>query len=154
MHFTKWEDSIGETCKRFGNKLSTPYSYNRKEKLKSRKLIQQVFESGKAFSQFPIKIIWLLHSNTSTSPVQAAVSVGKKQFKLAVKRNRVKRLLREAYRLNKQDLLAAVPQDKRLAIFIIYIDKELPQLPLLNRKMQLALNRLSKEISEAPASNS
>ena len=77
------------------------YSYSKKEKLKSKKTIELLFKEGDSVSDFPLRLVWLETSFDDGSQIKTAVSVSKKHFKTAVDRNRVKRLMREAYRLNK-----------------------------------------------------
>jgi ribonuclease P protein component len=87
-------------------------------------------------------------------PVKAGVSVSTRNFKKAVHRNRIKRILREAYRLNKNSLAEHLTASgKHLALFIIYNDKTLPVFTEINEKMQLLLNKLIKVTSEAASKN-
>jgi ribonuclease P protein component len=79
--------------------------------------------------------------------IKAGVGVGKRHFKKAVHRNRIKRLLREAYRLNKQ-LLHENCQQKQISLFILFTDKELPTFETINAKMQQLLNTLQKKLHE------
>lgn len=103
------------------------YSFSRQEKLKSRKLIREIFETGKSFSHFPFRVLFQ-QVNENPSNLQAAFSVSTKHFKRAVERNRVKRLMREAYRLQKLPLLKEL-QNKQLhcVIFFIYTGNQLPK---------------------------
>ena len=84
--------------------------FGRRQKLKSRKQIQELFDGGNSFFAHPVKLIWMV-GEPSTGPVASklltGVSVSKRNFKKATDRNRVKRLLRESYRLNKQALETA-----------------------------------------------
>jgi ribonuclease P protein component len=75
--------------------------------------------------------------------LQCGVAVSSRNFKKAVARNRVKRIMREAYRLQKfplQDLLEE--QDKHLTVFLIYIGKELPVFYEVSGRMEIVLQRL------------
>jgi ribonuclease P protein component len=123
------------------------YSYNKKEKLKSRKLIEELFAKGRPLSAFPLKVFFVLLPSTAEQTVQAGVGVSARHFKKAVHRNRIKRLLREGYRLNKETLhTVANEQHKKLAVFFLYTGKELPDFTLINEKMRAALTKLTDEL--------
>lgn len=118
------------------------------EKLKSRKLIQQLFKEGKSFSHFPFRVIYIQPENNH-SHLQSAFSVSSKNFKKAVDRNRIKRLMREAYRLQKFSLQNELEESgKYLAVFIIYTGNEIPVYNAISEKMAAALNRLKKLYKE------
>ncbi len=116
------------------------------EKLKSRKLIDQVFKEGTSFSHFPFRVIYLTPEDNKFY-LQSAFSVGTKNFKRAVDRNRIKRLMREAYRLQK-NLLKNDLEEKRknLVLFIIYTGNELPLYENIRDKMASLLQRLQKKL--------
>ena len=125
------------------------FGYHKKEKLKSRTELQAIFTTGKSFSVFPLKVFFIERDNMDTSvPVRAGVGVSSKHFKKAVDRNRIKRLLREAYRLEKQNLYEALAtQPKNISVFFLYLDKELPDYTLLREKMKEGLEKLIKKIN-------
>lgn len=128
--------------------MSGAFTYNKTEKLKSRKLLQEVFAQGKSFSVFPLKVFYIPQTAAGSVAVQAGVGVSARHFRKAVERNRIKRLLRECYRINKLPLYAAVQEkNKPLAVFFLYIGKELPEYNLLQEKMKLALLKLKDNIA-------
>jgi ribonuclease P protein component len=137
--------------------LETPqrYTLGKTEKLKSRKLIEQVFKQGKSFSAFPFRVVYHFTTDEKhATGVQAGFSVSSKFFKNATDRNRIKRLLREGYRLQKNDLLEAVQKNnKRLAVFFIYTGNELPEYELIFEKTGSALQRLLKITNETITAN-
>lgn len=92
------------------------------EKLKSRKTIESLFLKGKSLTKFPIKVYYVLVENEAAH--QVAFSVPKRNFKSAVSRNRIKRQLREAYRLQKQ--LLPTNNGPKFALLFLYIGKEKP----------------------------
>jgi ribonuclease P protein component len=138
------------------------FTLGRGERLKSRKLIERVFREGKSFTLFPFRIYHLPApivpgadsikgaAETASCPfpfLQAGFGVSSRHFKKAVDRNRIKRLTREAYRLQKQALYDHLTKkDSRLVLFIIYTGKELPDYPLVTEKIGLALEKLIKEV--------
>jgi ribonuclease P protein component len=99
------------------------FRHPRKEKLKSEKLIQAVFEKGESVTAYPLKLIFLA-SPASDPKIQAAVTVPKKNFRSAVKRNSIKRLMREAYRLNKHHIFNKI--EGSYAFMFLYLGKEIP----------------------------
>ena len=77
------------------------FSLGKQEKLKSKKLIQELYKKGDSVKDFPLRMIFLQTQHNSSFPCQVGFSVSKRNFKLAVRRNRIKRVLRETYRLQK-----------------------------------------------------
>ena len=74
----------------------------KQERLKSKKLIEKLYTEGDSIKTFPLRMVYVQTAHTSDFPCQVGVSVAKKNYKLAVDRNRLKRLMRETYRLQKQ----------------------------------------------------
>lgn len=118
------------------------------ERLNKKKIIEKMFAGGsRSFSIFPLRVVWL---PVEELDVQASIliSVSKRRFKRAVKRNRIKRQIREAYRLNKQILLAPLTEkNSRLAIAFIYLADELMNSALVEEKIKAALTRIVEKIS-------
>src|SRR3954467_5447428 len=100
------------------------FGFGKKEKLKSRKKIDELFAKGRSFTVFPLRVSYQFHSGGEDAVLQAGVTVSKKHFKKAVDRNRIKRLLRESYRLQKSELKEKIQEKKLQAyIFFMYTDK-------------------------------
>lgn len=110
--------------------MPTVFTYQKKDKLKSRKQTQHLFSTGQAINVFPIRLIYTIEPIPSTadnlsltSLLQAGVGAPSRTFRKAVQRNRVKRLLREAYRLEKPNFISQANLDhKRLNLFFLYND--------------------------------
>jgi len=122
------------------------------ERLKSRKQIDQLFAGGKAFSVFPVRTIYQF-TPAEKGILQVGVTASKKHFKKAVDRNRIKRLLREAYRLQKQDLFLQVKAAQKAgSLFFIYTDKTMADFDTVKTAMAKSLQRLNKILqSEDPS---
>ncbi|MBS1660482.1 MAG: ribonuclease P protein component [Bacteroidetes bacterium] len=124
------------------------FTWKKAEKLKSRKLIEQVFKQGKSFSLFPYRVYLLLLPADAPAPLQAGFGASSRNFKKAVDRNRIKRLSREAYRLQKQPLLDRLKEKgSSMAVFFIYTGKELPDYKIATEKIGVALQKIIKEIA-------
>ncbi|GAA4844965.1 ribonuclease P protein component [Algivirga pacifica] len=118
------------------------YTFPKKEKLKSQKLIRELFEKGSSTFLYPYKVFYLpAASNPEVDSPQVLISVSKRNFKHAVDRNRLKRQIREAYRLQK-NLLGDSAQDFS-AIGFLYVGKKKEPYALLDRGMRKALKRLA-----------
>ena len=121
--------------------------FPKKEKLKSKKLIEVLFKEGKTLTSFPYKLIYLKIEAPVDVKLKTSVAVPKKNFKSAVKRNRIKRLLREAYRLNKH--LVFNNSEGNFAFLILYLGKEIPNYPEVEKGIQLILKNFLKKIDDA-----
>ncbi|MBT9484250.1 ribonuclease P protein component [Sediminibacterium sp.] len=142
--------------------MTTNNTYSKQEKLKSRKALEQLFAKGKSFSVFPIKVFYTVSDQlvgevidnpeikiNETGLVQAGVGVSSRIFKKAHDRNKVKRLLREVYRTQKQSLYISVASNQQqLNVFFLYIGKELPVFADLQIAMEKTLEKLIRKISE------
>lgn len=119
------------------------------ERLNRKKVIEKMFAGGsRSFSVFPLRVVYL-PVEESDAPVSILVSVSKRHFKRAVKRNRVKRQIREAYRMNKQELLSVLAQrQSRLAVAFIYLSDELVDSSVIEERMKTALVRIVERFQE------
>ena len=124
----------------------------KEERLKSRKAIELLFKTGRSFTIYPFRIVYQLGSpaeSATNSIVQAGFTVSTKYFKRAVDRNYTRRLMKEAYRLQRFELEQALSADpRRFLIFFIYIAKELPTYQVVFEKTTLVIDRLIKLASE------
>lgn len=122
--------------------MAKKFTLGKNERLKSRKQIELLFSEGKKFSITPFRVHYIFNELTNP-PLQFGVGVSNRNFKRAVDRNRIKRLVREAYRLQKTPLHQKVKEKKgRLNIFIIYTGKELPGYKEVFDKMNKILDKL------------
>lgn len=131
---------------------SSPKTFGKKEKLVSKKTIDALFSGGnsRSMSAYPLRVVFMRKERNETEePAQVMVSVSKRHFKRAVKRNRVKRQIREAYRFNKHLLHEALEQKKDTAVAMAFIwqSDELAETALITEKMQSLLSRMAEKIS-------
>jgi len=123
------------------------FTLKKEERLCSQKIIGELFTSGESFLAYPLKVVFLKTDNSQTYPVQTAFTVSKRNFKHAVKRNLLKRLMREAYRLNKpafQDELAL--KNLKLAMMFVYVGKDIVGYPIIEKGMKSAFKKLLGKI--------
>jgi len=124
-------------------------TFKKGERLKRRKLIKRLFNrEGKSLAVYPLRIIWLEAELDSTYPAQFGLSVPKRAFPKAAHRNRIRRRLREAYRLNKNILYDfIVTQEKQYAIMVLYTAKEVMTFQEIDKKMKIAIRQFVKRNS-------
>lgn len=135
------------------------YEFRKTERLCSKKTIEALFEGGhKSVSVYPIRAVFMPmpkgdeDENTQLAPInntQILISVSKRHFKHAVDRNRVKRQLREAYRLNKHLLLNTLPEGQHMAIAFIWLSDELFKSETIQTKVKKLLLRIAEENKNA-----
>jgi len=117
------------------------FTFRKEERLCSKKVIDRLFQEGKSFLVFPLKVVFLEMQLPSDFPVQAGFTVSKKIFKRAVHRNRIKRMMREAYRLNKHELYQKI-ESRQLSVFFIFIGKEITDYKTIERSMKKSIQRI------------
>ena len=130
--------------------MAKKFTLGKNERLKSRKQIDQLFGEGKNFSLSPFRIYYrLMPLKADPSTLQFGAGVSAKNFKRAVDRNRIKRLIREAYRLQKIPLQEIARQKKfQLNVFFIYTSKDLPEFSTVKKKVNVILTRLINIVNE------
>ena len=117
------------------------------ERLNSRKLISNLFIEADSLIEYPFRILWNEGEKIDDNYFQVAISVSKKRIPKAVDRNRMKRLIREAVRRNKEGIKRKCQNEqKKLTIMIIFLDKFFFDYHYLEHKINVILQRLQKEI--------
>ena len=122
-------------------------TFPKSEHLCGEKRITELFTQGEAFMAYPLRVVYILRPKTDVEAVSVMVSVPKKRFKRAVKRNRIKRLMREAYRLNKQALTELVlEKGKQIHIAFNYVSNDELDFETIEKKMKQALYKLVEKV--------
>jgi ribonuclease P protein component len=124
-------------------------TFKKEERLCSRKVIQELYTSGKFFNSKCFRVLWMNHDLPEKFPAQVLLSVSKKKFKRAVDRNRIKRIMREAYRKNKQffyDSLLA--KNKKVVCAFSYIAADEMSYSEIETKLIVTLQRLQTELEK------
>ncbi|MEO9806248.1 MAG: ribonuclease P protein component [Reichenbachiella sp.] len=123
------------------------YSFPKRERLSSKKLIDALFTKGASFYFYPFSIRFL-PADERANCHQFMVSVSKRNFKKAVDRNRIKRLLRESYRLQKHLLEENLPANKFFMIAYIYTGKEIHSFEFIESKLADSFKRFKKQVEK------
>lgn len=132
-----------------------PFKLSKRERICGRTLLEKLFTGGKSksFSVFPLRVVYLLTDQPDVdlqheAPVKMMVSVSKRHFKRAVKRNRVKRQVREAYRLNKEIVVSSMADspNRQLLLGFIWMSDELHDTDTVERSMQVLLKRVADKL--------
>jgi ribonuclease P protein component len=125
------------------------FSFRKDEILRKNKLIDRLFTEGSTFYIYPFKIFWLALPLETSYPAQILISVGKRTFKRAVDRNRVKRQVREVYRLHKHDLYENLARaQEQCVVGIIYTSNKIVGTEELEIKIKAVLKRLNSELNK------
>ena len=125
------------------------YTFRKEERLCSRKYLDLLFKNGSSFLLYPFRISYLFIEDTAGVQAQVVINVPKKRYKRAVDRNLLKRRIREAYRLNKQEeFYNQLPLDKGLLLFSIqFIGKDKYEYPFIQKKLVATFKRFKSLIT-------
>jgi len=127
--------------------LDNQLTFKKNERVSGKKEIDWLFKQGDAFISYPLRIVYVKQKPLPEPTVAILVSVPKKKFKRAVQRNRMKRLIKEAYRLNKTALIRHCQEkESSLLIAFLYIGNELCQWKEMEAAMQKSLDTLKEKI--------
>lgn len=119
-------------------------SFRKSERLCSKVAIDHLFSVGRPIFKYPVKLIWLADKADNKPALRVVISVSKRKFKRAVDRNRIKRLLRECFRLNKF-IIENDLKNRQCSVALIYIGKEVPAKNDLESIIIDLFHRLSKD---------
>jgi|TARA_B110000093_G_C12806892_1_gene341211 ribonuclease P protein component len=123
----------------------------KQERLKSKKLIEKLYSEGNSVKTFPLRMMFVQTAHTSDFPCQVGVSVAKRNFKKAPDRNRLKRLMRETYRLQKEIVYNNLEQP--YVFMISYIGREEIKYEELYPKMEKLLTLFVEKVKNKADEN-
>lgn len=120
------------------------FTLSKEERLSWKRYIDLLFAKGQSFVAFPLRVVYLPLEEKLPAPVSILISVPKKKFRRAVKRNLIKRQVREAYRVRKYDLIDPLEEkNKHMLVAFLYLDKEIRPFADMEKAMTKALHMLS-----------
>ena len=124
--------------------VNRKFTFPKQERLSWKRHIDLLFANGRSFVAFPLRVIYLpVEEDALSARASVLISVPKKKFKRAVKRNLIKRRMREAYRIHKHDLFDALANNRqRMLVAFLYLDKEILPFSEIEKAMQKALDVL------------
>ena len=126
------------------------YSFPKKERISSKKIIDALFSKGASFYIYPYMVKYLPDHEEDSDCHKVLISVSKKRFKRAVDRNRIKRLIKEGYRLQKPHHLSTSTQGKYWLIAYIYVGKKIHSFDLIEKKLIESFHRLAASDKASP----
>lgn len=116
----------------------------KEERLSGLTIFNLLFKNGQSLFSYPIRLVWMRSPHYHPFIAQVAFAVSRKNFKKAVDRNRLKRLMREAYRNNKV-LFYEAGKDKKISLLFIYVADELLPYPTIERAVCTLRNKLLRK---------
>ncbi|MEZ4687724.1 MAG: ribonuclease P protein component [Bacteroidia bacterium] len=127
------------------------YSLPRKKILRGKRAFEYIFEHGSSFREGVLKFVFCkpFPDELAQHPVSAGFSAPKKLLRKAVQRNRIKRCMREAYRLNQQ-LVTQPAGDVHVAFLVIYQRPQLLSFHRIEKDMVNGLKKLQAKLDEHP----
>ena len=131
-----------------------PHTFRKHERLNRKKVLEKMFAGGaRSYSFFPLRMVYIFAPELEGAQVSVLVSVSKRHFKRAVKRNRVKRQIREAYRKNKHILTVPLEtQGRKLALAFLWLSDRLYPSNEVEQCVRRLLVRISETLSSIPQS--
>lgn len=127
------------------------HTFSKEERLCYQKSIDRLFAKGKSFIAYPLRVVYFVEQEVDVEKqlAQLLISVPKRKFKRANKRNRVKRLVRESYRLNKQEYISFLREKGlRLEIAFLYLKDELPTYIEVEKSILKTISSLKEKIEQ------
>lgn len=122
------------------------YTFTKEERLCNKVILEQLFSEGISIFSFPFKILLIQQTLDTQSTVKVVFSVPKRNFKQAVKRNLIRRRMRESYRLNKTILTNNCIPGTQLSVMFIYIDKSVQEYKVIEKGIIKSMEKIIKQL--------
>lgn len=119
------------------------FTFDKTERLCSKKALDELFSGGKSKSAFPVKVIFKSSVYESPFPARVVFIVPKKKHRRANKRNTIRRRMREVYRLNKHKLYASL-ENQKLDIMFVYLSNEVSEYQQIETVMCSLMEHVAK----------
>ncbi len=124
----------------------THFTLKKTERLAHKTLIKELFEEGQSFVHYPFRVLWKTVALQSEYPAQLVISISKKRIRKAVKRNLLKRRIREIYRKNKHKLYCELKNKKLQIVFaIIYLSPKTMETKNMEKTLVQSIQQIPKE---------
>ena len=133
-------------------RIEERFTFDKTERLTGIKRIDALFKEGESFISYPLRVMYLIHEQSTKAGCSILVSVPKKRIKKAVHRNRIKRLIRESYRLNKQLMDSSSFHETSIDVAFIYVKDNASEFSVIQKAMQKALSQISNRIHKTEQS--
>jgi ribonuclease P protein component len=129
------------------------YTFRKEERLCNKRLLEELFHKGSSFLCYPYRVSWRLADAAQAVPVQVVFPVPKKRYKHAVDRNLIRRRMREAYRLHKQQNFYEFLNQAniKLTLSLSYIGKEIEPYQLMEKKMLKLFTQICELVNNESA---
>lgn len=133
-------------------KSNKQFAFRKNERITGKKKTETLFAHGKSFISYPLRVVYIVNEQTLSRGCSILISVPKKRIKKAVQRNRIKRLIRESYRLNKDLINSISIHEVSIDIAFIYVKDVESKFSLIQKSMRKALIQISDRINKTEQS--
>ena len=128
------------------------FTFTKAERITGEKRIDAIFASGKSFISYPLRVVYLQHEQSPIHSCSILITVPKKRIKKAVHRNRIKRLIRESYRLSKELINDIELGEQSLDIAFVYVKDTMSDYKEIQKGVKKALKQIAIRIKKTDES--
>ncbi len=128
------------------------FTFTKAERITGEKRVDAIFASGKSFISYPLRVVYLQHEQSPIHSCSILITVPKKRIKKAVHRNRIKRLIRESYRLSKELVNDIELGEQSLDIAFVYVKDTVSDYKEIQKGVKKALKQIAIRIKKTDES--